>query len=271
MAEVIAVDAPSEIRAIQRRKFGDEHDSALLKEVIAFGAHVCKRGSQMEKFDAIAAALNKGGVLSWSTDAKHCLDRYKLLIASFKRDDRARASASGTEEEFCERDQLLSDIVTASDDANERGRIERLEMAKRDKDLLKAGEKIRSQAMSRRGSNNVSNEDGDEVNSVLSVDDRLEENDAVGKASVSRKRKRKCGIYDLEETLEANESKRSEQEDLRLNLERERLEFEKSRADKLDNLETQRIELMARQQQDNTKVQMKMMSVMEEVLRKLER
>jgi hypothetical protein len=129
MAEVLAVDVPSEIHAIQRRKFGEKHDIALLKEVIAFGGLVCKRGSQMERFDAISAALNKS-VLPWSTDAKHCLDRYRLLMASFKREDKARASASGTEEEFCERDQPLSDIVTATDDENERGRVERLEMAK---------------------------------------------------------------------------------------------------------------------------------------------
>ena len=58
---------------------------------------------------------------------------------------------------------------------------------------------------------------------------------------------------------------------MRLNLERERLEFEKSRAERLDKMETQHIELMNRQQEDNTKVQMKMMSVMEEVLRKLQR
>jgi hypothetical protein len=116
--------------------------------------------------------LNKSGVLPLSTDAKHCLDRYRLLIASFKREDRARASASGTEEEFCERDQLLSDIVTATDDANERGRVERLEMAKIDKDTVKAGEMIRSQAMSRRGSNTVSNDDGDEGNSVLFAEDK---------------------------------------------------------------------------------------------------
>ena len=50
---------------------------------------------------------------------------------------------------------------------------------------------------------------------------------------------------------------------MRLNLERERLEFEKSRAERLDKMETQRIELMNRQQEDNTKVQMKIMSVME--------
>jgi hypothetical protein len=54
MAEVYAVDAPSEIRAIQRRKFGGKHDIALLKEVIAFGEHVSKRGSQMESFDESA-------------------------------------------------------------------------------------------------------------------------------------------------------------------------------------------------------------------------
>jgi hypothetical protein len=165
----------------------------------------------METFDATSAALNKSGVLPWSTEAEHCLDRYRPPFASFKREDRASASASGTEEEFCEKDQLSSDIVTADEDANEHGRVDRLEMAKRDKDLLKAGERIRSQAMSRRGSNTVSNDDGDEVNSVLSVEDRLEETDDVGRVSGSRKRRKTNGSYDLEEILQAAESKCSEQ------------------------------------------------------------
>ena len=271
MAEVIAVDAPSESRGLHRRKFGEEHDIALLKEVIAIGAHVSKRGSQMENFDAISDTLNKSGVLLWSTDAKHCLDRYRLLIVTFKREDRARASASGTEEEFCERDQLLSDIITAADDVNERGRIERLEMVKRDKDPLKAGEKIRSQTMDRRGKNTISNDDEEEINSVLSVEEILEGNEEVDSIPGSRKKRKRNANYDLEDTIQAAESKRSEQEEMRLNLERERLEFEKSRAERLDKMETQRIELMNRQQEDNTKVQMKMMSVMEEVLRKLQR
>jgi transcriptional/translational regulatory protein YebC/TACO1 len=59
-------------------------------------------------------------------------------------------------------------------------------MAKRNKDLPKAGERIRSQAMSRRGSNTVSTDDGDENNSVLCVKDRLEDTDDVGKESGSR-------------------------------------------------------------------------------------
>ena len=144
-------------------------------------------------------------------------------------------------------------------------------MANRDKDLLKAGEKIRSQTMDRRGKNTISNDDEEEINSVLSVEEILEGNEEVESIPGSRKKRKKIANCDLEDTIQAADSKRSEQEEMRLNLERERLEFEKSRAERLDKMETQRIELMNRQQEDNTKVQMKMMSVMEEVLRKLQR
>jgi hypothetical protein len=129
-----------ENRAASRRKFTEDHDVALLKKVIACGAHVSRRGSQMDKFEEVSTALNNSDALPWTTDAKHCLDRFKLLVSAFKRLDRVRASASGTEEEFNEKDQLLSDILAAVDDANEGGRSERLELAKRDKELLKAGE-----------------------------------------------------------------------------------------------------------------------------------
>jgi hypothetical protein len=75
-------------------------------------------------------------------DAKHCLGRFKLLFSAFKRLDRIRASALGTEEEFNEKDQLLSDILAAVEDANDHGRSERQELAKRNKELLKAGGKL---------------------------------------------------------------------------------------------------------------------------------
>jgi hypothetical protein len=65
---------------------------------------------------------------------------------------------------------------------------------------------------------------------------------------------------------------------MRLCLEKQRLQFERTRAEKIDNMEAQRIELLNSQnemqrqaQRDNTMMQMKMMSVMEEMLRKLER
>jgi hypothetical protein len=78
--------------------------------------------------------------------------------------------------------------------------------------------------------------------------------------------------------LESAESNRAKQEDKRLCLENQRLQFERTRAEKIDNLEAQRIELLNSQnemqrqaQRDNMMMQMKMMSVMEELLRKLER
>jgi hypothetical protein len=121
MSEVIPADAhPEKQRACSRRKFGESEDIALLKEVLACGAHTCRRGSQMDKFDELSVSLNSNGALPWTADGKHCLDGYKLLVASFKRTDRARASASGIEERFGEKEELLADIASAVDDANER-------------------------------------------------------------------------------------------------------------------------------------------------------
>jgi hypothetical protein len=77
MAEILGEDAVPENRAAPTRKFTEDHDVALLKEVIACGAHVSRRGSQMDKFEEVSTALNNSGALPWATDAKHCLNRFK--------------------------------------------------------------------------------------------------------------------------------------------------------------------------------------------------
>jgi hypothetical protein len=93
-----------------------------------------------------------------------------------------------------------------------------------------------------------------------------------------RKVKRRRIPDDLEETLQIAEATRGEQEAQRLNLDRDRLKFEQERAEKLDEREERLIallsnqtELQRQQQRDNTMMQMKMMSIVEEMLRKLER
>jgi hypothetical protein len=113
---------------------------ALLKEVLANEAHVCRRGTMTDKFDEVACALNNSNALPWSTNGKNCNDRFKLLLVGFRRTDRARASASGTEEDFGEKDQLLADILSAVNDNEERGRLEHEESAKRDEHLVHAGQ-----------------------------------------------------------------------------------------------------------------------------------
>jgi hypothetical protein len=75
---------------------------------------------------------------------------------------------------------------------------------------------------------------------------------AIGSAEVSnassesKKRKRKTGIIDLEESLQLSEAKGAEQVDQRLKLDRDRLEFEQTR-EKLDVREDKRLELMSSQ------------------------
>jgi hypothetical protein len=134
MSHVLDDNFASENRG-GRRKFWEVEDIALLKEFVANDAHVYRRGKVAENFEDVARALNEGNALPWNTNGKHCNDRYKLLLANFRRADQARALANGTEEEFGERDQLLADIQSPVNDNEECGRTEREEYAKRDKRL----------------------------------------------------------------------------------------------------------------------------------------
>jgi xanthine/CO dehydrogenase XdhC/CoxF family maturation factor len=81
---------------------------------VANDAHACRRGKVTETFEEVArAALNEGNALPWNTNGKHCNGRYKLLLENFRRADRARALASGIEEEIGERYQKLAGIQSA--------------------------------------------------------------------------------------------------------------------------------------------------------------
>jgi hypothetical protein len=124
MSHVLDDNVASENRG-GRRNFEEVEDITLLKETVANDTHVCRRGKVAEKFEDVARALNEGNALPWNTNGKHCNNRYKLLLANFRRADRTHALASGTEEKFGERDQLLADIHPAVNDNVERGRAER--------------------------------------------------------------------------------------------------------------------------------------------------
>jgi hypothetical protein len=82
MSHVLDDNVASEKRG-GRRKFGEPEDIALLKEIVANDAHVCRRGNVAENFEEVARALNEGNALPWNSNGKPCNDRYKLLRASF--------------------------------------------------------------------------------------------------------------------------------------------------------------------------------------------
>jgi hypothetical protein len=146
MAHVETDDMSAEIRG-GRRKFGETEDIALLKEALAHDAHVCRRGKMTEKFEKVASSLNDRNALPWSTNGKHCTDRFKLLVANFRHTDRALSSASGVEEEYGGKCQLLADVISAIDENEEHGRLERDISARRDEHLSKAGQEVRVRSM----------------------------------------------------------------------------------------------------------------------------
>jgi hypothetical protein len=78
--------------------------------------------------------------------------------------------------------------------------------------------------------------------------------------------------------LEAAQEKRSEQEQMRLKLETERLDFGKERAQAHDRNEEKRLDIMAaqadlqrQQQSENTRMRLKIFQEMEEIMKKMDR
>jgi hypothetical protein len=101
--------------------------------------------------------------------------------------------------------------------------------------------------------------------------------DAVTLSSNPRgKRRQKHQSVDLEELLATSQEKKAEQEILKLRLETERLEFEKERAAAHERNEERRLQILSsqadlqcQQQNGNTRMQLKMLQVMDEMMKKL--
>ncbi|PXF43243.1 hypothetical protein BWQ96_07016 [Gracilariopsis chorda] len=91
-------------------------------------------------------------MVTWNTDGKHCQDRFKLLVAKFRREDREKANASGGRETYGEFEQLAQDIVIEIDDFNAEKETARMELQGKEDALLAAGRNVREMAMSRSSS-----------------------------------------------------------------------------------------------------------------------
>jgi hypothetical protein len=73
-----------------RRRFGETEDIALLKEVVANDAHVCRRNKVAEKFEEVDRALNEGNALPSNTNGKLATTDTNSLRTSEGRTERAR-------------------------------------------------------------------------------------------------------------------------------------------------------------------------------------
>lgn len=149
-ASVGLEESPRETNGVKRRrKWSEEMDVRLLKEVMAQGAHVSPHGRGQQRYESVITELNKVPIFRCSLDWKGARDRFQLIMGKFKREDARNVRASGIDEEYNEKCQLLTDIVTEMKDRKRESKERKDAEAKKEEELKEAGERIREEAMNR--------------------------------------------------------------------------------------------------------------------------
>ncbi|KAG9415752.1 hypothetical protein AC1031_000130 [Aphanomyces cochlioides] len=104
-------------------RFKAATDVDVLREVMRIQPFSADYGQTGRRWDELSRCMceihGDGSVNSYS-----CRRRFEDLLQNFKKDNMASLRASGTEEEYTERDQLLQDIVDMMDASNS-GKIEK--------------------------------------------------------------------------------------------------------------------------------------------------
>jgi hypothetical protein len=160
--------------------------------------------------------------------------------------------------------------VSAIDDNEERTRLERENVLRRDYRLAKAGQEVRATAMKRKGKDRRAphEENGENEDDDVWPPSR-EGDDAVAPSRTMRGKKRhKHQLFGLEELIATNQERKEKQEILKLKT--DRLEFEKERAAAHKRNEERRLQisssqadLQRQQQNDNSRMQLNMLQVVD--------
>jgi hypothetical protein len=166
--------------------------------------------------------------------------------------------------------------VSAINDTEGRTRLEGERVLRWDDRLAKARQEVRATAVKRKRSKGVDDENGENDDDEFLPPSR-ETDDAVTPSRTLRGKKRhEHQSIDLEELLATNQERKAEQEILKLRLETDRLEFEKERAAAHERNEERRLQLLSsqadlqrQQRNDNSRMQLKMLQVMDGMKKKL--
>lgn len=222
-----------------------EGQLALLKEVQAYSAHIPSHGETMLLFAKVSASLNDSNQLPWATDAKHCFDRFRLLITQWRKSDMGKRITSGGGEEFSEYDQLCSDLSDEMADREVERNEERERLRTSEQNLIDGGEAVRHNAMNRR-----TTRDTTESNQESEVGSHEVNGDSI---TTPTKRTKFNGGEEMNRAISALENaevKRieiEEKRDLRdvqkFELDQERFQYEKTRNDRQTANDERRISI----------------------------
>ncbi|KAJ3009487.1 UNVERIFIED_CONTAM: hypothetical protein HDU68_002645 [Siphonaria sp. JEL0065] len=126
-------------------------DIALLKEVEQIQPYSAPHGKTAERWEQVTARFNNACAFSDNKEAstKNCQARFTDLVKKFKQEEMESLRASGTEEEYSEREQLLTDLVDLMKEAED-AKSDKKRKKAADDDLREVnGAKIRDVATKR--------------------------------------------------------------------------------------------------------------------------
>jgi len=198
-------------------RFSPKYDISLLKEVVARNPF----GLKNSKETWLQIVENVNALLSETTNnakftERGCRDRVKLLVNAFKKETMASLKASGTDEEYSERLQLLTEVVELMEEKESIAR----EAEKSEHEKEKQGSDVRRVSMQKLSEKNA------DSNAVYS-----------GVAPPVKKRRMINDYIDYLREKDEADRKLREQE---LQLKKEQLELEK----KVEEQKIQRESLM---------------------------
>ena len=205
-------------------RFTPKFDIALLKEVVAQNPFAQKNSKA--KWIQIVAKINTL-LLETRNDIvfteRGCKDRLKILVNAFKKETLASLKASGTVEEYTERDQLLTEVIELIEEKENTLK----EMERKEQEKEEQGVDIRRISMvklsKKRG--NFSEADSDGVSPP--------------------QQKRKVVQSYIEYMREKDEADRKQKE-AELALKREKLQLEMKREEQREHRENLMLDLLAK-------------------------
>ncbi|KAI8817014.1 uncharacterized protein EV422DRAFT_622898 [Fimicolochytrium jonesii] len=203
-AESLPLTPAASAKRRQRPSIRPVHDIALLKEAIAIFPYGKPRAAKAEAWMQMACNANTA-VGADIFDERRARERCKTLVEAHRADDLLSLRASGTNEEYSEREQLLTDLTEMIDT----GDLTRAADAERRAREEAQGEQLRLEALEglsahRQGSRSAS----------VSVD---------GSDAPRQRARRDTGEWDIEAWLKEDAASRKEAYDRRFAMEQQRI------------------------------------------------
>ncbi|KAI8816534.1 uncharacterized protein EV422DRAFT_571708 [Fimicolochytrium jonesii] len=204
---------PSANKRLQRKLIRPCHDIVLLKEVINIYPYGVPRNVRAGAWQQGAKNANEG-CREVIFDERRARDRTKHLVETMRRAEQESLRTSGKEEEYDEREQLLTDLIEMIDEGEV---LKTTDKDKRDREEAQ-GKLLRAQALEALGS----------CSQLASGYSSHEENEMPQSA-----KKRRRGLdLDMQEWLKEDAIAHSRQ----LDLEERRIAAEEKRNEQMDTL-----------------------------------